>query len=276
MKTLKSKNIKLSYSINPFEIQSIIYEGNEILYKKDGDWKKTWPIMFPVCGNLKANVTHLGKELDIKRHGFFHEILNWNVVEEKENSVFLESINTNKDNNLYPFKYKIQIKIFVKNKKINAKIKVINMDDEVIYYSFGHHPAFQFKKGDKLTLNKEDSFIGEFPNGLMPENYKPLKIKSFNYGEIDFSNSKSYLSFCNSKSLIIENKNVKYKIIYPNYSAFLLWAINEKAEYVCVEPWCGTPDYNGQQTTEIKDKKFILSLNKNKSKTHDFKINFIK
>ncbi|ASP28589.1 aldose 1-epimerase [Spiroplasma corruscae] len=273
MNKLINKELSLDFQINPFEIQSIKYKNNEVLYQKDGDWKKTWPIMFPVCGNLKSKLTYEGKELDIIRHGFFNDIKNWKIIQKKESSCLLESV-FDKPNKLFPFKYKITIKIRLTKKKVYLDINIKNIDLKKMYYSFGHHPAFIFDKGDTITLNKEEEFIYEFSDGLMFEESDTKKIKSFSYGELDFSNSKPYLAFSKSNSVSIRRSNISYKIHYPKYPIFLFWSINENAKYVCVEPWFGMPDYANQNHSEISEKKQVIILEPGKNKIHKFSIKF--
>ncbi|WP_101780527.1 hypothetical protein [Spiroplasma monobiae] len=275
MNKIFNDDIEVEFSINPFEINSIKKSGNEIIYQKTSAWKKTWPILFPVCGNLKENLTHNGLDLKIKRHGFFKDISRWEIVDKKNERIVLNYKSEKEFYDLYPFKFELEIELKLLEDEFLFTIKVINLENEVMYFSLGHHPGFLFNENSKLKLEKEDLFTDKFEEGLVSDLAKDIKIKEITFYGLDFYNSKSYMTDeYNLGKIKVNNGNVQFDIVAKDFKDLVIWRESNDCDFICVENWNGIPDVISNNSREIKDKNKILSLNIGEQKEFLYKIKF--
>ncbi|AUB31360.1 hypothetical protein [Spiroplasma floricola] len=275
MNKIFNNSFEILYNINPFEIKSIKKSGVEILYQANGSWDKTWPILFPICGTINGILEHNGKQLGLKRHGFFNEIQNWKIIEESNKEVKIEYISNNDFYDIYPFKFSIIIEMNLKEEMFSLNIIVKNLENEKMYFSIGHHPGFIFNQNSNLKLLEEQLFTNKFKSGLVETLEKDILIKEINHTNIDFSNNISYMTDkFSGKDIQLNNKSIEFTLKVKNFKNLVLWKQNNESEFICVEYWNGIPDMLDKKSNEIKDKPEILSLESNESKDFLLEIHF--
>ncbi|WP_338985416.1 hypothetical protein [Spiroplasma endosymbiont of Diplazon laetatorius] len=275
MNKIFNKDIEVSFEINPFEIKSIKKSNVEIIYQQDSNWAKSWPILFPVCGVVNGNLEHNGKELGIGRHGFFKDIKNWNVVDKTQNKIKLNYISEEGFYKIYPFRFELNITLLIENDDFTIDIEVINLENESMYFSLGHHPGFIFNEKSKITLREKQLFTDSFSAGLVESLDKNIEIESFGFDDLDFSESKSYLSdnFL-GESIILNNGNIEFRVSTNNFKNLVFWRESNECSFICIENWNGIPDMLDRKSKEIKDKPEIISLNAKEKRSYKLKIEF--
>ncbi|AGR40941.1 aldose epimerase family protein [Spiroplasma taiwanense] len=276
MLVLEKDNIKILVSINPFEIKSIKFENKEILYQQENNWKKTWPILFPICGTLKSNLKVDGKEIFLKRHGFFNEIIDWKILEHSQKGILTEFISKDKLINQFPYKFKILLDLQIINNQINFDITIENIDNKKMFFSFGHHPGFIINDNTEIIFNKKQQYCSDFKRGLIISKQSNFfEIEKLNKNDLSFKNSDSYLVRENNCDRVsIKNDFVEYELIFENYKSLILWSESNEANFLCIEPWNGLPDFEEKKSDELKDKEGILKLEVNEIKKFEYKIIF--
>ncbi|WP_339021425.1 hypothetical protein [Spiroplasma endosymbiont of Atherix ibis] len=275
MNKIFNNNLEVLFNLNPFEIKSIKNSGVEILYQANGSWNKTWPILFPNCGTINGILEHKGKEIGLKRHGFFNEINNWKIIKKSDSKVKIEYISNNNFYAIYPFKFSIIIEMILKEKIFSLNIIVKNLENEKMYFSIGHHPGFIFNQNSNLKLLQEQLFTNKFKSGLVENLEKDILIREINNENIDFSNNISYLTDkFSGKDIYLNNGNLEFTLKVNNFKNLVLWKQNNESEFICVEYWNGIPDMVDKKSNEIKDKPEIISLESNESKEFLLEIHF--
>ncbi|QHX36474.1 hypothetical protein [Spiroplasma sp. BIUS-1] len=270
-----NESIEVQFNISPFEITSIKNDTVEIIYQKTSLWDKSWPILFPVCGAVNEKLTHKNKELGLTRHGFFREIKDWKILEQNQNSISLEYFSKEEFIDVYPFRFKLNIDLFLSDKVFSFNIKVSNLEDEEMYFSLGHHPGFIFNKNSRVDLIKEDLFTDQFEKGLVSNLKKEIKIKDINISNLDFSNGKSYMTNnFNKEEIYFENGKVNFNIMANDFKDLVIWRESNECDFICIENWNGIPDLLNKESFELKDKEGIMKLQKDEQKDFLFEIKF--
>jgi galactose mutarotase-like enzyme len=150
-----------------------------------------------------------------------------------------------------------------------------NLSDTDMYYSVGAHESYACPNGIE-----EYSVIFDIPENLerntLTGNFLNNERVSLGLGDVvtelplkyDYFASES-LVFTNLKSrkVTLLNRNTKEEIsiAFPNHDYFVIWTIPEEG-YVCLEPWCGVPDFVGS-SFDITEKQGIITIPSGKSDT---------
>ncbi|RYE19096.1 MAG: aldose 1-epimerase family protein, partial [Sphingobacteriaceae bacterium] len=105
-------------------------------------WPWHAPNLFPIVGELNNNQLQVnGHSYTLSRHGFARQstfsILEANETHAKFSLPFNESTLA-----VYPFKFEFQVLYDLKDQDLRVTYKVINQDEETMYFSVGAHPAF--------------------------------------------------------------------------------------------------------------------------------------
>ncbi len=253
--TIKNNKIKVEISSLGAEIQSIIKDGKEYLWNGDPQvWSGRAPVMFPICGGLKEDkYIYKEKEYILEKHGYA-KTSEFEVENATDDSaVFLLKSNDG-SKKMYPFDYEFRVCYTLTADAVNVEYKVTNTSDDEMYFSFGCHEAYfcpegieeyslVFEKEERLTTNELHGNLMSEKYNVLGENIKELPLK-YDYFKIDA------LTFLNlkSKSITLKHKdgNRQVRIDYDGFPYMFVWTMAGKyGKYICIEPWCGIPDFEG-------------------------------
>ncbi|WP_041618267.1 hypothetical protein [Spiroplasma diminutum] len=275
MNKIFNENIELKFELNPFQIYSLKINEKEVIYQKNSNWNKSWPILFPVCGNINGSLEYNGKTIGLERHGFFKDITNWKIIDQKDSEIRLEYIFEEKWYKIYPFKFRLELFLILNDKTFEFNIKVQNLQEEDMYFSLGHHPGFIFNQDSKISLNKEEYFTDDFEGGLVSSLEKNIRIKDITFNNLDFTDSKSYMKNSFTKQdIIFNNKDYNFKISTNDFNDLIFWRESNECNFICIENWNGIPDLLNKKSNELKDKEGIITLKKNQEKNFLLEIKF--
>ena len=279
MSKITISNEFLNVTINSLgaEVESVKKLGKEMLWEGNPDiWAGHSPILFPICGGLKDDkFIFEGIEYNLPKHGFAKH-LEWEVeFAEKEKAVFLLSW-SEETLKVYPFRFELRAIFTIEKTTLKVEYKIKNLSDTDMYYSIGAHEAYacpggienytiEFEKQEDLkSLSLEGPLLdgGKFS---VKENTNELALSKdlFTVDSLIFDDLKS-------RKVWLKNNESKEKIEieFKDFGYMLLWTI-PGAEYICIEPWCGIPDFVTSDY-DITTKPGIIKVAKGETsvKTH--------
>ena len=254
MKLIKD-NVQVCIDKNLGEISSIKIDNVEILYQGNEGWKKTFPILFPVVGMVKAWKIN-EKTIDLAKHGFWRD-LKWNAFYDNDDLVLTTICNSKK----LPYIFDIHFRIIIKKSNVTLSISITNASTENAYFHFGWHPAFIIDNTSSLILDKNvKPAVINLEGAIEANNLQVVHKKNIN--QIPFGNNMDTLIFEENKITNITLKNKLYKLnLYFDSPSLLLWK-KPNDNFICIEPYYGYSDYFlNDFKPAIKDKKDIVKLN---------------
>lgn len=288
--TYELKNEFLKVTINEFgaELSSIInLENNcEYLWQADPEyWKRHAPVLFPFVGSLKDKAyTYNGKIYKMCQHGFARD-LNFEKAEQTHNSIWQVLSANEETRKKYPFEFKLKIGYILEEKTLKVIWEVTNIDNKVMYYSIGAHPAFNcpLAEGEMQT----DYYIGfetakeEIHYGLINDEGL-LRSETYTL-PLENSYYKITPTLFDKDALIIENYQTqkvwladenKQPYVTVNFDAPLLgvWSPAKKqAPFICIEPWYGRCD-KADFTGSLEDREWGSKLLPGESQKMSYEI----
>ena len=260
-------NAKAQISNLGAELKSFKLSGAEYIWQGDKHiWNSSSPILFPICSSLKDNeYIYGGKTYRMPKHGFASNRF-FGVEHRTGNTVTFLLKSDESDKPQYPFDYELRVTYSLSEAKLDVCYEVKNFSADKMYFSIGAHEGYrlpcglenyeiEFSKKETLYsyLLKGDTLTDEKDLILKNSNILPLKYDYFKDDALIFKNLKS-------KSAIIKTRERKRKIkvTFDGFDYFLIWTI-PKADFVCLEPWCGITD-NVNHDKDITKKEGINEL----------------
>ncbi|NLL93102.1 MAG: aldose 1-epimerase family protein [Clostridiales bacterium] len=242
-------------------------------------WSKSSPVLFPLVGCAKDNrFLYNGKTYDMHIHGFAN-YQEFQVVEKRERYINYELKSEGKYTEQYPFEFILNIIYQLDDNKLKVIWKVTNVNESVMYFSIGGHPAFscpiddnprkdyfiQFKDVDVL-----DRSVLDMSCGLLYDKHEklelPLKDSEGGCGVIsiedDMFDRDAIIceNYQTSKILLLKPDKTPYLSVNFETPVFGVWSPSgAKAPFVCIEPWYGRCDKKSFHG-EISDREWINVL----------------
>ena len=250
------------------ELMSVKKDNEEYIWIGDPEtWKMHAPLLFPIVGMVKDNkYVYNGTEYNLQYHGygrFLHfeiESLNAKQV------VFLHRFDA-ETLKVFPFKYELRVIYTLDGISLRVEYRIKNLDSREMYFSIGAHEGYYCPEGIEaysVIFEKPESLDCSLLTGGLLE-YRtenigmniiefPLKYEYFKNKALIFLNLRS-------KEISLRNRNTGKRIkvkIDDKHTAFTLWTSPER-KYICLEPWCGLPDFIDSDYN-IENKKGIITL----------------
>lgn len=271
---LENNDLKVVLSAKGAELISLIekLDSTEYIWQAEPNiWPYHAPNLFPIVGGLKdSQLLVSGKSYTLNRHGFARNST-FRKLEAAPNHAHFELRYSSETLKVYPFKFEFQVIYHLDGRTLKVMYKVINMDEQTIYFSVGAHPAFnvplkdgesfedyylEFQDYEELKshqLSENGLFNGQLVD--VPLNHQKLQLNKslFEKDALVFKNLKS-------RELTLKNhKNPKQVTVnFPHFNYLGLWS-KVDAPFVCIEPWLGCADGElGHQ--DISKKEAILEL----------------
>ncbi len=263
------------------ELCSIINKHTAVEYIWHGDpafWGSHAPILFPIIGALKDNTYFFeGNEYHLPKHGFFRNNENVILKKKSDDTLSFSLKYSEKTLKSYPFKFELEVSFILKDKTLEVKHQVFNLDEQPVYFSIGGHPAFNaplfpgeiyedyyLQFDQKMDLDTcvltNDGLISNTSKTVMNKNDKiQLTPELFNDDALIFEDIQS-----KNVSLMSKHTGKILSIKYEDFKNLGVWA-KPKAPYVCIEPWLGIADMEDTDQ-ELKNKIGINKL----MPTHSF------
>lgn len=279
--TILSKNLEVKISTLGAEITSAKKDGQELIWQADPDvWGFHAPLLFPICGGLKDDkYFYQNKEYSLPKHGFTRKCEFELETKSESSATFLLKSN-DETKKMYPFDFELRVIYSISENELSVKYDTKNLTDGDMYFSIGSHEAYScpngigeysviFEKEENLVATPIDGPLLTYDENVILENTRelPLKDEYFIIDALVFQNLKS-------RKLILKN-NLSGKEISLDFADFpylLIWT-KPYAKYICLEPWCGIPDFIDSDC-DITKKKGIIKLKKGEFCVKEHKISF--
>lgn len=259
--TISNGILTASFSDLGGELRSLQRDGVE--YMHDGNpkyWKSIGPIMFPICGRLfGSKYTYGGKEYEMILHGFIRQ-QQMTVESAGDSEITFRYDSCDVSRAQYPFEFTFKVTYTLRENTLVTAFTVENRTDGVMPVAVGGHPGFRVPIEGKGEFT--DCYI-EFsePCPARRLRFSPSYLRLGNdplYGKEDlktielhhglFDDDAIFL-YDTAKSIAIRSR-VSDRAVRVDFDGFKyvgLWhAPKTDANYVCIEPWTGSPGYEGK------------------------------
>ena len=283
--------LKIQTKKSGAELTSIQYNGKEILFQgaqvldNNGNiyWKRQAPILFPIVGQLKNSQTQIeDKTYEMSQHGFARD-MDFEEISKTENEHHYMLKYNEETLKKYPYKFELHVIYEIIGNTLTVNYKVKNIDDKIIYFGLGGHPAFNcnYSSGEyeiAFLENEDEIEFLKLKNGLIDtekaENI--LQDNKIYLKEDTFDNDAIIMKNIKSNKVILQNHETNQKILEFDFVGFPYLALWSKrgAPFVCIEPWQNTAD-RIDSTQIYKDKENIIELPKDKEYKCEFKIKIL-
>ena len=286
--TLQNNVLTVQVSDIGAEIHSVKRGECEYIWVGDSAfWSSHAPLLFPVCGRFfEAKYTCNGKTYEIPCHGFIRkEPLKLACVDDTSICFCVEA--TDETKKMYPFDFTLKIWHILEGESVTTRFEIENTGDVVLPATVGGHPGFNVplcKKGkfedyylefgktcspDQIEISPRGLFTGKksaYP--LVDGKILPLSHKLFEVDGIFLSRMDSTVTLKSKE----DTRSVTLE--YPNMPYLGVWhSAKSEAPFVCIEPWCGLPGYDGEMH-DINTRHDMFHILPGKTQTVQFKMTF--
>lgn len=282
--------LKIQTKKSGAELTSIKYNGKEMLFQgakvldSNGNiyWKRQAPILFPIVGQLKNSQTQIEGEIyEMSQHGFARD-MDFEEISKTENKHHYMLKYNEETLKKYPYKFELHVIYEIIGDTLTVTYKVKNIDDKIIYFGLGGHPAFNcdYSNGEYEIVfsESEDKIVFlKLKNGLIDieKAQNILQDNKIYLKEDTFDNDAVIMKNLKSNKVILQNHKTNKKILEFDFTGFPYLALWSKkgAPFVCIEPWQNTAD-RIDSTQIYKDKEGIIELPKDKEFECKYSIKF--
>ena len=267
--TIKNDRLEISADTFGAELHSVRFDGKEYLWQCGVAWKRWAPILFPfICSPKDRAYTAKGKAYKMKgNHGFARD-MEFAFKGQSENS--LSFVLTENEESLaqYPYKFSLEVRYTISGSCLRVENFVTNTGGEDMYFYLGAHPAFNCPLNDGDSFDDyyvefdEDEHITQKIGG--EEVVLVEKGRTLDMTRALFDNDSIPLEFPNSKAISLRSKKggSYVRLEYPVSDCITVWSPtgDDRAEFVCLEPWTSVPTFYDDEFEAIEDKPHALKL----------------
>ncbi len=271
MTTLENAHLQISIRPQGAELTRIFHKSTATEHLWQANplvWGWHAPNLFPVVGGLLHNQLHIaGQPYTVQRHGFARQSL-FALTESSDTHAVFTLRADQETRAIYPYAFAFQVIYELNNACLNITYRVVNEGDIMMYFSLGAHPAFNvpFRAGDAysdyvLEFEHDEPLVTHLLSGaglftgdtrLVPTSNGQLALTGhlFDQDALVFKNLIS-----RRVSLRHRHRPEAVTVSFPDFPYLGLWA-KPGAPFVCIEPWLGCADSEGEPTT-IEHKEAI-------------------
>lgn len=273
--SIQNEHIKVNINKKGAEMSSLLSlaSNQEYLWQADPKfWGRHAPVLFPIVGQVQDGKYKIDNEtFELSQHGFARDT-EFELLSGSGNKLVFMMAWTPETLKKYPYKFELQISYEVVGARVNVGYRVINRDEQKIWFSIGAHPAFNCPQQPNQSFD-DFSLVFEkaetidklnFDQGLLSGTSSPYFEKgqklNLRYNEFD----EDAIIFEGLKSTYVDMKSDATKeymrFYFKNFPFFAIWSPPGKnAPFVCLEPWYGITDTRNANL-DYREKKGIQSL----------------
>lgn len=253
--------------------------GYEYIYQTTPLWLGQAINMFPNVAMIKDNyITVKGKKYPAGQHGFIKGI-DFALARKGDNilSFVLKSGQATKK--YLPYDFKLYINFQLNKNSLIQTFKVVNMDDEEMYFGLGTHTGYIALDGSYLDYSNNVSLMeierkdmmyltGRCKRYYLKDGKMILKSDTFNHGA-------DILTGFNKKVVTLKNVNHSHavKIDFTDFEYLGVWAPKDSQIVISIMPWCALPDEENT-THAFEEKMGNVRLNGNDTFVAKLKLTF--
>lgn len=273
MHTIENRFLSVGLFQKGAELRSVVDKHNKYEWMWQADeryWAKSSPILFPIVGALKeGRFIHAGQTYHLPRHGFARDI-DFDIVETTATRVVFALEADDNTQHCFPFHFSLTVTYELKENMLEVSYCVCNLGQEILHFSLGAHPAFNFSYNQ---LGNSTAYL-EFPSDdILERYYLNNNLLSTSYDRIELQNHRLFpnvdtfkkdawiLKNLNSNTVTIRSHNRQLRFTYEGFSYFGIWSV-PGASFICLEPWQGLPDHENHNLL-FSEKEGIVKINGN-------------
>lgn len=253
-KTIKNNFITLTVDEHAAEMHSLKLNNNDYEYLWQGNpeyWKGRNPILFPQVSSTKDKVNIInGKKYPMGNHGFARNS-EFKFIEESDNSLTLSLKDNEETLSQYPYHFKLLVNYTLKDNSVIISYEIKNLNDEVMPFGFGLHPAFNtpidfkdtkvvFDDNKELVINRE--LFDKYP---------------------------TYFEEPTPKYADLYTNNHHIKLNFEDFKILAVWS--PIGPFVCIEPWISSP----ASDINFENRKDNINLKGHESYRISYKITLV-
>ena len=284
MAIIKNQNLTVEIDTLGAQILSVKdAKGKEYMWQGDPEfWEDRAPVLFPIVSRLRnGEYTYQGKTYSMGLHGFAR-FFEFSVEKQCDTSVTMLLTSNEETLKQYPFEFEFRATYTLNENSLKVDFATTNKTDGDMYYSVGSHEGYALN-GDvsnyslvldeNETLARHEVVTGQgITKDETPcfENSKELKLNDdyFATDAIIFLDMKS-----RGLALRDDRTGEQIHVSFPDADTVLAWKV-PKAQYLCLEPWCGVSDLTWKPYNDFSEKFRIRKLQKGESETVSHTITF--
>lgn len=262
MTTLENDFLRVVIRPQGAELTSLLHKptGVEHIWQADpAVWGWHAPNLFPIVGGCIDNELLIdGKAYPMERHGFARK-LPFDLLDSTPTTAVWGLTSGRQTEPHFPYGFTFQISYELTDEQLTVTYRVFNQDTKTVYFSVGAHPAFavpfnagesyedyyiDFNQPEQLEthmLSKDGFFAGETRS-------VPLDGYKLHLNEHLFDQDALVFKQLNSRRVAIRSTRHTHSVDvdFADFPYLGLWA-KPGAPFVCIEPWLGCADTEGDQ-----------------------------
>lgn len=254
---------------------SVIYDKENqrsVLWDADPDfWGRHAPVLFPIVGSLQdGKYRYKGETYQMPQHGFARDSV-FELLELTQDRMIHKLCHSEETKKIYPFEFSLYITHILEGKSVTVGWKVVNEQNDEMFFSIGAHPAF-FVPAEQGTYQKdyyllfgdlrEVEYVRITAEGTTKSKSEMLRVAEgahliepelFDEGVLIFKNAQ-----CREIGIAFPDESEFVKIECDGFPFTGVWT-KPGAPFVCLEPWFGIADKEGFDG-EFSEKEGIEKL----------------
>lgn len=276
--------LNYKYKLDGGSLTSIMVSNEERLFILDESiWSGQDNVIFPFVARLKNEKYMVdGKEYSMKIHGI-GKYSNFKLVAKSENSDTIYLTSNAETLKRYPYKFELYVTYTRNNNILKVEYKVKNIDDKIMYFGIGGHPAIRVNyenndtKGNYVLFDKKTliTYYELNDDGFFITRKKTLgEVEKIEVDKAFFRKYKTLICDNNFNHLTLKRKDGR-RISFRFHSKYLsIWSKPNAGDFVCIEPWDGLPDFE-KPNLELSKKEGINSLKPGEEYLFSYEMEFI-
>ncbi|AUP77698.1 aldose 1-epimerase family protein [Flavivirga eckloniae] len=288
MYTLENEKLKIAVKKTGAELCKIAAVKKDIDFMWDANpevWGSYAPNLFPIIGALKDGSYHFENQTHkLPKHGLIRNNDKITLQKQNQDSLTFKLAYDEDSLKAYPFKFEFLITYQLTGNVITITHTIKNLDDKIMYFSLGGHPAFKcpvYNNEDysdyflefEQTENSKTHLIN-MENGLISNKTKAI-FNNTNILELEhdlFNEDALVFKDLKSKKVVLKSKShgAILTVRHKDFPYLGIWA-KPDGDYVCIEPWLGIAD-SENTNQNLKEKEGILTLKPQQTFTASYSI----
>ena len=276
--SVSSGNIEFSADTFGAELHSIRFEGREYLWQCGDAWKRYAPVLFPfVCSPADRSYRADGKDYKMKaNHGFARD-MEFEFAGAQADSIEFILRDSEKTLTQYPYNFELTVRYTALPNGVKVENIVKNTGEKTMYFYLGGHPAFNcpLAEGEKFEdydiVYQQNEHIADPAGNVLAENGNTLAVtRSL------FDNDAIMIDKPNSKAVTLKSRKSDRAVTvkFPQSDCIAVWSPtgDDRASFVCLEPWTSVPVYADDEYPDIEKKPHAVKLEAGKVFSYAYEI----
>jgi galactose mutarotase-like enzyme len=284
IKTITNSILKISVNSRGAELISLKSAADNFEYLWQPDprfWKRQSPVLFPIVGALPDDRYYIGDCVyELGLHGFTKDSELY-LVKETPTTLVYKLTSTNETLKKYPYHFELETCYELAGNELIVRNRVINIDEQTIWFSIGAHPGFRcpFQTEEtmedyQLVFEREEYIHRLFMEDSMLTGQSELFLnneKCVNLSESLFGRKAIVLKGLKSNYVTLKScKNDRQITLkFAGFPCLVIWSA--PGPFICIEPWHGICSNKGE-VSDLRNKEGIIALRSGQIFESEYKI----